>query len=152
MENRELKSKLKMQEEIAGFEKDLNQTLKTQLEGLQEGKRKEIEQLKKDVSRLQDTILQKNKTIQSVTQQIDDFASLVSLEFPLFSMTPPKKDPLHYHQNSINLSNQNKQPKFVSMTRDTNNDGVMGLLNELDTVMGFADPMASFEFETTDNR
>lgn len=43
-----------------------------------------------------------------MTQQIDDFASLVSLEFPLFSLTPPKKEPLHFHQNSINLSNQNK--------------------------------------------
>lgn len=141
-----------MQEDIATFEKELNKTLKKQLEGAQDGKRKEIEQLQKDVARLQDTILQKNKTIQSVTQQIDDFASLVSLEFPLFSMTPPKKEVAHSHQHSINLSNQNKQPKFVSMTRNSKNEAVMGLLNEFDAVMGFGEPMAPFEFETTDDR
>lgn len=33
VDNRELKSKLKMQEEIVNFEKELNQTLKKQLEG-----------------------------------------------------------------------------------------------------------------------
>lgn len=92
MENRELRQKLKMQEEIVGFEKDLNLTMKKQLENVQETKRKEIDLCKKDISRLQDTILQKNETIKVVTQQIDDFASLVSIEFPLFGQTNHKRD------------------------------------------------------------
>lgn len=81
-----------MQEEIVGFEKDLNLTMKKQLENVQETKRKEIDLCKKDISRLQDTILQKNETIKVVTQQIDDFASLVSIEFPLFGQTNHKRD------------------------------------------------------------
>lgn len=147
LELREIRQKLKMQEEIVGFEKDLNVTMKKQLENVQESKRKEIDMCKKDISRLQDTILQKNETIKVVTQQIDDFASLVSIEFPLFGQPGMKKD---FNDSGINLSNQNKSPKFISMRKDTSNEVVMGLLNQFDSALGhssFTDHVSSFDNE-----
>ena len=52
-----------MQEEIVGFEKDLSQSLKKQIECIQETTRKDVSKYKNELQRLQDIIHKKNETV-----------------------------------------------------------------------------------------
>lgn len=62
-ELRDLRSKLKMQEEIAGFEKEHNESLKKKLANMEEMERKQIQNFKLEVEKFQEELAQKMETI-----------------------------------------------------------------------------------------